>query len=126
LDETPTIIVNGQEIDLTLRSIQLGTEFVLGTLARVKENNNLSSWLEMLKTRFQTHLPACQWFINRIIEHSPNYLQQILMSCYVQDVREQIVDLIIFVLKTLRNGNLEAYGLELIIDDIDISDSTMN
>ncbi|RIB07257.1 hypothetical protein C2G38_2252726 [Gigaspora rosea] len=126
LDETPTIIINGQEIDLTLRSIQLGTEFVLGTLARAKENNNLSSWLEMLKTRFQTHLPACQWFINRIIEHSPNYLQQILMSCYVQDVREQIVDLIIFVLKTLRNGNLEAYGLEVVIDDIDISDSSMN
>ncbi|CAG8488554.1 749_t:CDS:10, partial [Cetraspora pellucida] len=126
LDETPTIIVNGQEIDLTLRSIQLGTEFVLGTLARAKDNSNLSSWLEMLKTRFQTHLAACQWFINRIIEHSPNYLQQILMSCYVQDAREQIVDLVIFVLKTLRNGNLEAYGLEVIIDDIEISDSTMN
>ncbi|CAG8436597.1 9374_t:CDS:10 [Diversispora eburnea] len=123
LDETPTIFVNGIEIDLILRSIQLGTEFVLGVLSRAKDNNSLPTCIDILKTRFQTHLSACQWFINRLID---NNLQQILMSCYVQDVREQIVELIIFVLKTLRNGNLEAYGLERItVDTNDNPDSSM-
>lgn len=126
LDETPTIMVNGIEIDLILRSIQLGTEFVLGVLSRAKENNSLPTCIDILKTRFQTHLPACQWFINRLINNNPNYLQQILMSCYVQDVREQIVELIIFVLKTLRNGNLGAYGLErIMVDTTDNPDSSM-
>ncbi|CAG8519826.1 15599_t:CDS:10 [Acaulospora morrowiae] len=126
LNENPTIVINGEEIDLTLRSIQLGTEFVLGVLSRAKENSSLPTCIDMLKSRFQSHLPACQWFISRLIGNNPNYLQQILMSCYVQDVREQIVELIIFVLRTLRNGSLEAYGLErFMIDTSDNSGSSM-
>nr|CAG8463916.1 13478_t:CDS:10 [Entrophospora candida] len=111
-DNEQKILVDGKEIDLTMRTIQLASEFVLGTLSRAKDNMELKDWTDFLKTLFQTHLPGCQWFINRLIDPSPNYLQQILMSCYVQEVKEQIVDLIVFVLRTLRQGDPIVYGLE--------------
>ncbi|PKY49535.1 hypothetical protein RhiirA4_405561 [Rhizophagus irregularis] len=126
--EKSKITVNGEEIDLVLRTIQLATEFVLGTLSRAKDNHELKNWVEFLKSLFQTHLYGCQWLIGRLIDNNPNYIQQILMSCYVQDVREQIVDLIMFVLRTLRNGDPTAYGLQtvVVIDNEDILDSSMN
>ncbi|CAJ0883074.1 7111_t:CDS:10, partial [Entrophospora sp. SA101] len=111
-DNEQKILVDGKEIDLTMRTIQLASEFVLGTLSRAKDNMELKDWTDFLKTLFQTHLPGCQWFINRLIDPSPNYLQQILMSCYVQEVKEQIVELIVFVLRTLRQGDPIVYGLE--------------
>jgi hypothetical protein len=126
-DEKSKIIVNGKEIDLVFRTIQLSTEFVLGTLSRAKDNHELKNWVDFLKTLFQTHLLGCQWFIGRLIDNNPYYIQQILMSCYVQDVREQIVDLITFVLRTLRNGDPIAYGLQtIVIDNEDSPDSSMN
>ncbi|CAI2172590.1 20242_t:CDS:10, partial [Funneliformis geosporum] len=129
-DEKSKVTVNGKEIDLILRTIQLSTEFVLGILSRAKDNHVLKDWVEFLKILFQKHLLGCQWFIGRLIDNNPYYIQQILMSCFIQDVREQIVDLITFVLRTLRNGDPIAYGLQtiqtVIIDNEDSPDSSMN
>ncbi|KAG9286507.1 hypothetical protein G9A89_014673 [Geosiphon pyriformis] len=97
-------------IDLTFRTIQLASEFVLGTLSRAKDNLELNKWIDFLKTLFQSNLNSCRWFIQRFIDKHPNYIQQLLMSCYVQDVREHIVDLVLFALKVLRHGDPAAYG----------------
>ncbi|CAG8438368.1 11338_t:CDS:10 [Funneliformis caledonium] len=129
-DEKSKVTLNGKEIDLVLRTIQLSTEFVLGILSRAKDNHVLKDWVEFLKTLFQKHLLGCQWFIGRLIDNNPFYIQQILMSCFIQDVREQVLDLIMFVLRTLRNGDPIAYGLQtiqtVIIDNEDSPDSSMN
>ena len=77
----------------------------------IKDNMDLKNWTEFFRGLFRTHFQGCHWFISRFTT-SPNYLQQILMSCYIQDVREQIVELVAFALSTLREGDASLYGSE--------------
>ncbi|CAG8541215.1 3475_t:CDS:10 [Ambispora gerdemannii] len=117
-DADNRIIIDNDEYDLTFRTIQLASEFVLGTFCRAKENLELKEWIDFLKTLFQTHLIGCRWFIKRFIEKHPNYAQQIFMSCYVPEVREHVVDLVLFVLRVLRQGDPNVYGLVMTTDHV--------
>ncbi|KAJ3092507.1 hypothetical protein HK102_006495 [Quaeritorhiza haematococci] len=90
-------------IDLQFRLIELGTRFFIGTLAHAKDRANLGEWVAFLKNHIEQHLDGCIWFLTSIFENQST-LDQLLLLCYVADVREAFVELVISAIMTLRKA----------------------
>lgn len=133
LDKSPPIMTyDTTSLDLNtdpaMRSIQLGTRFIIHTLSHAKEKSYLKEYTDYLKTLYSRHIPACKWFLELLISDS-NYkwLKQILFLCTVQETREILAKLITHVLSCIAPFEKEHYQeIESNIVDMEISDTKNN
>lgn len=54
--------------DRTLRTIQLGTRFLINTLAHAKEKPGFREYCDHLKAMYSKHIPACKWLLETVIK----------------------------------------------------------
>ncbi|KAI8805187.1 hypothetical protein BJ742DRAFT_856132 [Cladochytrium replicatum] len=103
--------------DRVIRSIQLSTTFFVTSLARSKDRSDLKQWTDLLSDMYSRRLDACHWFIGFLCAEKL-ILREILFSCYVEEVREAFVSLLGLVLKTLRAGDPQLYGIPIDQPDV--------
>ncbi|KAI8809063.1 hypothetical protein BJ742DRAFT_771514 [Cladochytrium replicatum] len=97
-------------VDTVFRSIQLATSYFVTSLARSKDRSDLKQWMDFLSDMYSQRLDACDWFVNLLCTDKL-ILREVLFSCYVEEVREAFVNLLELVLKTLRAGDPQRYGI---------------
>eukprot|EP01102_Stenamoeba_stenopodia_P022961 TRINITY_DN9765_c0_g1_i2.p1 TRINITY_DN9765_c0_g1~~TRINITY_DN9765_c0_g1_i2.p1 ORF type:complete len:1188 (+),score=227.80 TRINITY_DN9765_c0_g1_i2:326-3565(+) len=96
----------------TMRSIELGTRFIIETLAHAKEKQNLKLYVEHLQTLYAKHTPACIWFLETLADPSCSWLRQMLLVCIISETREAFANLVISVMFCLARFEREAYAEE--------------
>eukprot|EP01105_Mastigella_eilhardi_P014372 TRINITY_DN3272_c0_g2_i6.p1 TRINITY_DN3272_c0_g2~~TRINITY_DN3272_c0_g2_i6.p1 ORF type:complete len:1195 (+),score=293.80 TRINITY_DN3272_c0_g2_i6:258-3842(+) len=88
---------------LAMPAIQLATCFLVNTLSRAKERENLGTYTKQLQGMLSRNIPACTWLL-RFFEEQPKLLKVLLLLCQYDDVRANAVDLFMHVLRTLAPG----------------------
>lgn len=100
-----------------MQCIQLGTRFIVETLAHAKEKASLFDLVASLKPLYHSHMPGSRWFLELMLANEMEWPRQLLFACTTQDTREVFASLVVSVIQ----GLIEAgeRGLYLEYEDAD-------
>ena len=103
----------------SFRSIELGTRFLVQTLAHAKERNQLRNIVDILIEKYSSNIPACKWFLSTAIQD--NWTRTFLIGCPVVEIREAFANLTSRILSVLAANERNIYNQEVKEEDRDIS-----
>ncbi|KAF2075266.1 hypothetical protein CYY_003442 [Polysphondylium violaceum] len=103
-DNNNGIMVKSQQqqpqFDHLMRSIELGTRFLIETLFHSKDRKLLGDTVLFLQRALEEHTQGCYWFLNAFIQ-DPLWIRQNFLVCITHDPREALMKLLLSVIKKL-------------------------
>ena len=60
-------------VDSAFSSIQLGTKFLINTLAHAKEKPFFREYCDSLKAIYSRHIPGCKWLLETVTKVRLNH-----------------------------------------------------
>jgi ubiquitin carboxyl-terminal hydrolase 34 len=109
--------------DPIFASIELGTRFLIETLAHAKERDNLNEIVELLSQLYQHHVPGCRWLLETSLANDCAWLKQMLFHSPVPEVREKYVKLLALALNGLAAHERALYDVE--VEDVAMQSEAM-
>ena len=96
------------EFDQTLQNIQLGTRFIVETLAHAKEKTSFRDCVQYLRGLYSRHPVGCSWFLESMTIDT-RWIKQMLLICTIPDTREVFANLVIHVISCLMPYERDLY-----------------
>lgn len=96
------------EKDTAFPTIKLATEFVIDVIAHSQNSPNFKSWIKLLKNMFAQHIPACLWFLHKLMENK--MIKEMLLECTEEKIRIGFADLMVHVLNRLKDFERKYYS----------------
>ena len=109
LPEPTPLVTLREDNGLTMRALQLGCRFLVGTLAHAKDKASLPAWSSLLQDGLRGCLPACRWLL--LEAEAAGWLRQMLLICTVAEMRNGFSQLLLHAMRYLRPTELPLYAL---------------
>lgn len=102
------VTLKGQE-DMMFLAAKLSSTFFLETFIHAKEKPTMVQWMELLMKQLLMSQQASTWFLDQLATPENGWLQQILVKCPNQVVRQTFSQLCFHVVQNLRTVQIHLY-----------------